>query len=110
MSRPTGGTAGSGEIRRGRWATATSNRTRQDPRQPRVRLRCLDLRQELSTQPPARCCSALPAMVGSAAGGHAHSVCRRADWVEGMGCDADTAKTDARRPRVRPRAARGAGR
>ncbi|WP_241775883.1 DUF6207 family protein [Streptomyces exfoliatus] len=36
-----------------------SDRTTRDPGQPGVRLRCLDVRQELSTQPPARYCSAL---------------------------------------------------
>ncbi|WP_277922224.1 DUF6207 family protein [Streptomyces sp. Root369] len=40
-------------MRCGRWASATSDRTTRDPAQPGVRLR-----QELSTQPPARCCSA----------------------------------------------------
>ncbi|MGW0314048.1 DUF6207 family protein [Streptomyces flavidovirens] len=46
-------------MRCGRWAAATSDRTTRDPGQLSVRLRCLDVRQELSTQPPARCCSAL---------------------------------------------------
>ncbi|WP_101376922.1 MULTISPECIES: DUF6207 family protein [unclassified Streptomyces] len=56
----TGGTAGFGEICCGRWATATSDRTRREPGQPGVRLHChLDVRQELNTQPPARRCSAL---------------------------------------------------
>ncbi|MFF7856235.1 DUF6207 family protein [Streptomyces sp. NPDC007904] len=35
-----------------RWATATSDRTTRDPGQLSVRLRCLDARQELGTQPP----------------------------------------------------------
>ncbi|WP_428837225.1 DUF6207 family protein [Streptomyces coeruleofuscus] len=47
------------EIRCGRWATATSDRTTRDPGQLSVRLSCLDVRLELSTQPSARCCSAL---------------------------------------------------
>ncbi|WP_244204174.1 DUF6207 family protein [Streptomyces africanus] len=34
-----------------RWATATSDRTTRDPEQLSVRLRCLDVRQELSTIP-----------------------------------------------------------
>ncbi|MFC9850662.1 DUF6207 family protein [Streptomyces prasinus] len=46
-------------MRCGRWAAAASDRTTRDPGQLSVRLRCLDVRQELSTQPPARCCSAL---------------------------------------------------
>ncbi|WP_229882384.1 DUF6207 family protein [Streptomyces alanosinicus] len=41
------------------WATATSDRTTRNPGQPGVRLHCyLNVRQELNTQPPARCCSA----------------------------------------------------
>ncbi|MFC1230041.1 MULTISPECIES: DUF6207 family protein [Streptomyces] len=46
-------------MRCGRWAAAASDRTTRDPGQLSIRLRCLDVRQELSTQPPARCCSAL---------------------------------------------------
>ncbi|MFE1795908.1 DUF6207 family protein [Streptomyces sp. NPDC059517] len=38
-------------MRRGRWATATSNRATRNPEQRSVRLRCLDVRQELSTPP-----------------------------------------------------------
>ncbi|WP_437109392.1 DUF6207 family protein [Streptomyces sp. enrichment culture] len=45
-------------MRCGRRATATSDRTARDPGQRSVRLRCLDVRQELGTQPPKRCCSA----------------------------------------------------
>ncbi|WP_443058600.1 DUF6207 family protein [Streptomyces sp. NBC_00775] len=44
-------------MRCGRRATATADRTTRGSGQPGVRLRCyLDVRQELSTQPPARCC------------------------------------------------------
>ncbi|WP_318658300.1 DUF6207 family protein [Streptomyces triticiradicis] len=40
---------GSGEIRRGRRAAATADRTTRDPGQPGVRPRChLDVRQELN--------------------------------------------------------------
>ncbi|MET8114399.1 DUF6207 family protein [Streptomyces prasinus] len=46
-------------MRCGRWAAAASDRTTRDPGQLSVRLRCLDVRQGLSTQPSARCCSAL---------------------------------------------------
>ncbi|MGX1887592.1 DUF6207 family protein [Streptomyces sp. NPDC055287] len=45
-------------MRCGRWAAATSDPTTRDPGQLSVRLRCLDVRQKLSTQPPARRCSA----------------------------------------------------
>ncbi|WP_242620822.1 DUF6207 family protein [Streptomyces sp. BK239] len=39
-----------GEIRGGRWATAT-DRTTRDPRQSGTRLRCPDVRHKRSTQP-----------------------------------------------------------
>ncbi|WP_323181764.1 DUF6207 family protein [Streptomyces antibioticus] len=47
-------------MRCGQRATATSDRTTQDPGPTGARLYCyLDVRQELNTQLPARCCSAL---------------------------------------------------
>ncbi|MFM9457183.1 DUF6207 family protein [Streptomyces europaeiscabiei] len=94
----TGGTAGFGEIRcgrraagGGRRATATAGHTTRDPGQPGVRLRCYpDVRRELSSQPPASApgevsqCADLP-WSGRWSGAYAHSVCRRAGWVEGVG-------------------------
>ncbi|MFJ6484555.1 MULTISPECIES: DUF6207 family protein [unclassified Streptomyces] len=56
----TGSTDGFGESRCGRWAAATSHRTTREPGRPGVWLRCLEARQEFSTQqPPARWRSAL---------------------------------------------------
>jgi hypothetical protein len=96
----TGGTAGFGEIRCGRWATATSDRTTRDPGQPGVRLHCyLDVRQEINTQSPARCCSALTCCgrAGSRVRTRTRFADGRAGW-KAWGCDAGAAGTDARRP------------
>ncbi|MFF8233875.1 DUF6207 family protein [Streptomyces caelestis] len=52
----------------GRWATATSDRTTRVPGQLSVRLRCLDVRQELRHSPRRGVVVRRPAVVGPVVG------------------------------------------
>ncbi|WP_267906184.1 DUF6207 family protein [Streptomyces broussonetiae] len=51
-------------MRSGRWATATSDRTTQDPRQPNVRLRCLTCARNSAHSPRRGVVVRCPVTVG----------------------------------------------
>jgi hypothetical protein len=92
MAPPFGGsgcTAGFGEIRRGRRAAATADRTTRDPGSPVSGCAARTYARSSAHSPDEVLQYADPPGSGRQSGTYAHSVCRRADRVDGMGCDVD---------------------